>query len=245
MTPQSILTAALIAVPLSDRDALRSTFLGVTGVYVLYSTNTDRYYIGSSINIYLRVTDYIQPGYQTARPNHPIVRAILKHGLDNFQVLLLKECSSTDVRAAEQEAIDRYKPAYNQLMTVGSSLGFTHSEETKAKLSEQKTGTTRSEESRRSQAKTITGPGNHRYGIVRSEEDKEYLRQVALSRPTSNKPSDAIIVKHTDTGISTEYRSIRVAANNEPFTRPAITAALKGTRIIPNLRVYYVPKPKP
>jgi group I intron endonuclease len=245
MTPHSILAAALITVPLTDRVALRSVFYNVSGVYVLYCFKTGRYYIGSSVNIYLRVSDYIQPAYQAARPNHPIIRAILKHGLENFQVLLLNECPSSDVRAAEQGAIDLYKPDYNQLKIVGSSVGFNHSDETKAKLREQQTGTVRSDDSRARQAATITGAGNHRYGIIRSDEEKEYLRMVALARPTSNKPSDAIIVEHTNTGLSTEYRSIRVTANNEPYTRHAITAALKGTRVIPGLRVYYAPKPKP
>ena len=240
----SILTAAQAAAPLNDPAACRKAFSGVTGVYVLYCIVTGNYYIGSSkTDVWLRVSDYTQSWYQSSRSTHPIVRAIVKYGVGSFLVLLLDTGPADTVRKLEQAAIDRYAPAYNQLKHVDNSLGFKHTEATKRLLSELKTGHVRTAASKLKQAETITGPGNHRYGVKLTPEQKERLRQVALALTTSLKPCDAIIVEHTATSTKTEYRSVRKAAEHEPYTRPVLTAALKGTASIPGVLVYYAPKP--
>lgn len=214
-------------------------FREVTGVYVLYSVTTGNYYIGSSsADVWTRVSDYTQTGYQTSRANNPIVRAIFKHGIGAFLVLLLSTASGKDVRIDEQSAINLYGPAYNQLKLVGNSLGYNHSSATNKLLSTIMTGTVRSESSKRKQGITITGSGNHRHGVKLTDEQKQHLRNIALARPKSNKPCKAIIVWQTTTSTNTEYHLIRKADQAEPYSRPMLTAALNNTTAIPGVMVY-------
>jgi group I intron endonuclease len=64
-----------------------------------------------------------------------IYSAILKHGISNFKLEILKYCSPAKCIKWEQYYIDLLKPEYNILKTAGSPLGLIHSDETRAKLS--------------------------------------------------------------------------------------------------------------
>jgi group I intron endonuclease len=65
-----------------------------------------------------------------------ICRALLKYGYSSFQLEILKECEREQCLKYEQEYIDLFNPEYNILPVAGSSLGHSHSEETKAKMRE-------------------------------------------------------------------------------------------------------------
>lgn len=68
-----------------------------------------------------------------------IEKALLKHGYSNFKGRaseILEYCDKDEVLSREQYYLDLLKPEYNVLKKAGSSLGFTHSEETKAKMRE-------------------------------------------------------------------------------------------------------------
>lgn len=162
MTPHAILASALVAGSLNDLPKLRNSLFGVTGVYVIYCKVTGKYYIGSSYNIYNRVSDYLQPAYKTSRLSHPIIRAIKKYGVEQFVVLLLAETTRALVRVKEQEAINFYNPQYNQLSLVSNSKGYKHTETTKDLLRSQKKDSTRSQESRSKQSESMKGSNNHR-----------------------------------------------------------------------------------
>jgi group I intron endonuclease len=70
------------------------------------------------------------------RSKSPICRALLKYGYSNFKLEILCYCKPEECLAKEQECLDLFKPEYNILKTAGSSLGFTHSEETRKKMRE-------------------------------------------------------------------------------------------------------------
>lgn len=67
-----------------------------------------------------------------------ISKALLKYGYSNFTLDILEYCDNNNVRLREQHYIDLLKPDYNILKIAGSSLGFTHSEETIAKFKTRK-----------------------------------------------------------------------------------------------------------
>ena len=62
---------------------------GVSGVYALVNKVNGKVYIGSSVNLYLRLRDYFSPWYATTFPNLLISKAVVKYGLVNFAVLIL------------------------------------------------------------------------------------------------------------------------------------------------------------
>jgi group I intron endonuclease len=69
-----------------------------------------------------------------------IYKALLKNGYSSFSLYILEYCDSKDLINREQYYLDSLKPEYNILKTAGSLLGFKHSEDPLAKISEAKKG---------------------------------------------------------------------------------------------------------
>jgi group I intron endonuclease len=63
-----------------------------------------------------------------------ISKALIKYGYSNFTLEILEFCDPSNAILREQHYIDILKPEYNILKTAGSSLGYTHTEETLAKF---------------------------------------------------------------------------------------------------------------
>jgi group I intron endonuclease len=66
--------------------------------------------------------------------NMRIYKALLKYGYSNFMLEILEYCEKSCLIEKEQYYLDLLKPEYNILSKAGSTLGFKHSEETKAKM---------------------------------------------------------------------------------------------------------------
>jgi group I intron endonuclease len=67
-----------------------------------------------------------------------ICKAILKYGYANFKLEILEYCSPEECIKREQYYINTFNPEYNVLKVAGSTLGYKHSEETKAKFKTRK-----------------------------------------------------------------------------------------------------------
>jgi group I intron endonuclease len=65
-----------------------------------------------------------------------INKALLKYGYSNFTLEIIEYCDRKDVLVREQYYLDLCKPEYNILNVAGSSLGYIHSENTRAKMKE-------------------------------------------------------------------------------------------------------------
>src|SRR4051812_49703697 len=98
-------------------------------------------YIGSSINIGNRLVDYLV--YNNT--NEYLQNAIKKYGLENFTFAVVEFCDLEVLLQQEQHYLDilfslSANLRYNFNPTAGSSLGYKHTEEVRAKISEAKTG---------------------------------------------------------------------------------------------------------
>jgi len=71
---------------------------------------------------------------QLNRGKSAIYSSIIKNGIYNFLLEILIYCSPEECIFLEQKLINLLKPEYNILKIAGSSLGFKHSEETRAKM---------------------------------------------------------------------------------------------------------------
>ena len=122
-----------------DRHTLRAYLKGKAGVYMLRNLVTGKFYIGSSVNLRSRFARHI---FDSATSTLPLYQALRKHSLSNFEFVVLELCEANVLvcRALEQRYLDRFQPAYNILRTVGTSLGYKHSDATKKLLSELYTG---------------------------------------------------------------------------------------------------------
>lgn len=104
-------------------------------------------YVGSSVNLARRFTDYFNINYISNKTNNMVInKALLKYGYANFSLEILEYCESDQLRSPpsggsplaggsrEQYFLDFFKPEYNTFKFAGSPLGFKHTEETIAKL---------------------------------------------------------------------------------------------------------------
>lgn len=143
---------------------------GKSGVYGFLCKTTGKLYIGSSINFSSRFNDHIKD----SRSNVQLQRAIKKYKLGDFIFVVFEFCEPKDLISREQFYIDSLKPEFNILTSAGSSLGYKHTEETKAKLSESHNGKTVSEETKAKISESNKGISRN-LGKTLSEETKALI----------------------------------------------------------------------
>jgi len=128
---------------------------GKSGVYRWVNLVNGKSYIGSSVNLALRLRNYFNFSFisNKRRGKSLINEALLKYGYSYFSLEILEFCESSEAILREQYYLDLLKPEYNILKNAGSSLGRKHSEETKARL---KGRTLTAEHIAKLKAKTLT-----------------------------------------------------------------------------------------
>jgi group I intron endonuclease len=67
---------------------IRSENKGKIGIYAWVNT-LNKFYIGNSNPLYLRLSDYYQNWYLLSRDNFLIVRALSKYGIVRFYLVIL------------------------------------------------------------------------------------------------------------------------------------------------------------
>lgn len=116
-----------------------------------------------------------------------IHKALLKYDYSSFKLEILEYCIKDNLLSKEQDYLDTLKPEYNILKIAGSSLGYKHSEGTRAKMSSSHKGLS-------------AGHLNPMFGKSRP-------------RPVgAGKPYTQIEVIDTKNGVTTRYNSISAAA---------------------------------
>jgi hypothetical protein len=131
-----------------------ATFLrGKAGVYQWINNTNGKTYVGSSVDLYRRFFEYLNPKHlirELLRGESLIYRAMLKYGYTSFSFKILEivplDSSLSDAEqnsallAVEQQYLDLLTPEYNLLQKAGSNRGHKLSEESKAKMSASKKG---------------------------------------------------------------------------------------------------------
>jgi len=178
---------------------------------------TGHTYVGQSIDISNRFKNYFNISYLKSKDGFRISRAILKYGYSskkkfkfflqvsvvlttpetNFSITILEYCNISDLLKREQYYFYKLEPQYNILKIAGSSLGFNHSEETKAKISKSLKGIYVNEKSalfgrsHMEETKVLmslkkAGVNNPLFGKTHSEDTKDLIREKALGRKHSD-----------------------------------------------------------
>nr|YP_009722256.1 hypothetical protein [Morchella importuna]QGN66658.1 hypothetical protein [Morchella importuna] len=178
-----------------------------SGIYRWTNKYTGDTYIGQSINLSARFIHYFNTSYLTSKKQLIISRALIKYGYSGFSLEILEFCEKSDLLEREQYYLDLLKPEYNILKIAGSSLGFKHSEDTKAKISKSLKGIyvgknsalfgrVHSEETKALMSIKKLGDKNHNFGRTLSEETKELIRLRAQGRIHSEETKALISQKH-------------------------------------------------
>jgi group I intron endonuclease len=104
-----------------------------SGVYRWINKKNGKTYVGSSINLSVRLYTYYSLA-SLAKSNRPIDRALLKYGFSNFSLEILEFCDTDNLLKREQYYMDYLNPNYNIVETAGSTLGYRHTPESLAKM---------------------------------------------------------------------------------------------------------------
>lgn len=109
-----------------------------SGVYCLINLLNGYIYIGSSVNLAIRMRNYLNTTFLKNKKNKnmPIVKALLKYGQSNFAVLIIENVNIENLSVRETHYIRQLLPYYNVLKQGYSSLGYKHTEATKQMLSD-------------------------------------------------------------------------------------------------------------
>lgn len=168
--------------------------------WIINDKGAEKNYIGQVYNRTPKERWNDGKGYTTGKQDHKFARAIKKYGWDNFnhKVLFSIECETLEelvfwLDEWEKYYIEKYdsfKHGYNGTLGGRGSLGrtYTHTEETKKRLSEIRKGSKLSEEHKRKIGEAMTG-------IVFSEKRNfkisESLKGVKHSDERKRKNSEA------------------------------------------------------
>ena len=182
----------------------------VGGVYLWINRVNGKMYVGSSINLYPKMSRYF-----TNNAHGIIGQALLKYGLEGFVlvIFLVPDASPDLVLALEQSVLDGCVCVYNISPTAKSPAGVKHSEESKAKISaalkgkrSALKGRKRSDETKAKISAAMKAAGHPNYGKNLSDEHK------AKISAKNTKPVYLYAVHHHGVELqSTHYNAVMVA----------------------------------
>ena len=182
---------------------------GKAGVYRWTNKENGKTYIGSSVNLGRRLSEYFSIKFlqkEIDKNKSLIYRALLNYEYSKFKLEILEYCDSSEVINREQYYLDHFKGEYNILSTAGSRLGSRHSEATRAKI-------------RESKKKNWQDP-------ARRETSFAGLAAGPAAR------SKAVLVTNIETGETVEYVSQTAAAKALGVSRVTICNCLKSKKLL-------------
>lgn len=167
------------------------------GVYRWINNINGNTYIGSSINLSVRMYTYYSLR-SLAKSNRPIDRALLKYGFSSFTLEILEYCNIKTLLKREQHYMDLVKPKYNIVGLAGSSLGYKHKADTLEKMR----------------------------NFILSAEAKN-LKATNVIKYATAANMIPVFVENVRTGEKKEYMSIRAAALDIGVPNPSLCYCLR------------------
>nr|YP_010608753.1 hypothetical protein PNX16_mgp018 [Drechslerella dactyloides]WAN89833.1 hypothetical protein [Drechslerella dactyloides] len=190
---------------------------GKSGVYRWKNNISGKSYVGSSVNLYIRFLQYFSTNHlikktQIEKSTSLIYNSLLKYGYSNFQLEILEYCTRENCIERENYYIKLLNPEYNILPAAGSSLGYIHSDESRAKIVASRLGKKHSKEIKAKISVAMQGKNNPIFGKIR-----------AIG---AGKPSQNIIVIDLEKNTETIYNSLNEAATALGIRRTGISTYL-------------------
>ena len=85
----------------------------ISAVYKITNTITGDFYIGSSKNVKSRWVSHKCPSTWKNKPNSTMYHDMQKYGIDKFELQILAEVETEQLKEMEQQFIETLKPTYN------------------------------------------------------------------------------------------------------------------------------------
>lgn len=123
----------------------------ISGIYKIINKVNEKYYVGSSINIYKRWNQHKSNLNRNIHTNDHLQKSWNKYGKNNFEFVIVEEISEEQLLIVEQKYINECKNnsdiSYNISNDAISPMkGRKHSEKTKLEYSKTRKGMKRSKE---------------------------------------------------------------------------------------------------
>lgn len=106
------------------------------GIYEIRNLINGKQYIGSAQYFARRFAQHRHNLREGTHCNAHLQASWNKHGELAFEFKEIFICDESELIAHERALIERFKPVYNIAPVAGSQLGYRHTDETRAKLSE-------------------------------------------------------------------------------------------------------------
>jgi len=104
-------------------ELLKKSVKHISGIYKITNRINNKFYIGSSINIYNRFYRHLSMLNRNCHNNQKLQNSWNKYGKSNFEFQLLATCPKEYCIKLEQWFINTQKPQYNISQTAASTLG--------------------------------------------------------------------------------------------------------------------------
>jgi len=148
-------------------------------------------YIGSSCNVEDRIYMHFYDLENGNHFNHHLQSAYNKYGDDTFITILLKTCKRKNLFYWEQAFIDDYNPSYNIRKIVEgpgkNSEESRHKMSLALKLRKERLGYTHSPETKRKISETLKGRISQMKGKKMSKESRHRMSLSKIGKPPPNK----------------------------------------------------------
>jgi group I intron endonuclease len=168
-----------------DRQQIRKDQIDNTGVYCLVNKINGNIYIGSSVNLAVRMMNYLNTTFLKNKKNNnmPIIQALLKYDQANFSLLIVEYVDIKNLSVRETYYITHLLPNYNILKQGYSSIGYKHTEATKQMLSELAKNRVHSDKTKSLISKALVGVNNPFYNKNHSVESKLRMIEAKSTYP--------------------------------------------------------------
>jgi group I intron endonuclease len=200
---------------------LKKELKSKSGIYGFFCKTNNKLYLGSSINLSSRFNNHIN-GVQS---NILLQRAINKYNLQDFVFIVFEYCESDKLVSREQFYLDFLKPEYNILLVAGSLLGYRHTEEALAKISETSKGKLHSLETKSLMSEVHKGKQfslEHRTKISVAKKDKKFSLE-HRTKISAAKGIGIIFVYDSQGLLKNTFSSARNAAEFFNCSHPTIS----------------------
>lgn len=142
-------------------------YKGKSGIYKITNTIDERCYIGSAVSLYNRYHVHKNGLLKGVHHSRHLQNFVKKYGLGALVFSVVEICEPVELVEREQAWIDLLQPAFNTARNAGNTLGITHTQEARLKMSlagkgqQRSLGRKLSEETKRKIADAHTGKPLH------------------------------------------------------------------------------------
>lgn len=112
----------------------------VSGIYTITHTASGKRYVGSAVNLQKRFNKHRSELRSGKHPSPTLTASWNKYGESAFEFLTLLRCSKENLLFFEQRAMDVLKPKFNIRLVAMSNIGLKFSDEFRAKMSQRLLG---------------------------------------------------------------------------------------------------------